>query len=81
MADQSDKPDDKHDDKQAPIRATGMKRGPDLVRPRPGLFAVLAARLSSRGAGYTDKALNRPGDPVSSIREVRITRATATCRN
>lgn len=54
MADQSDKPDDK----QSPVRATGMKRG--LTSYGDQDFSLFLRKAFIKGAGYTDKALNRP---------------------
>ena len=54
MADQSDKPDDM----QAPVRATGMKRG--LTSYGDQDFSLFLRKAFIKGAGYTDKALNRP---------------------
>ena len=66
MADRSDKrddkrddtPDDKQNDKQAPARATGMKRG--LTSYGDQDFSLFLRKAFIKGAGYTDKALNRP---------------------
>ncbi|CAN7367416.1 dihydroxy-acid dehydratase [Caballeronia sp. LjRoot29] len=54
MVDQSDKPDDK----QSPVRATGMKRG--LTSYGDQDFSLFLRKAFIKGAGYTDKALNRP---------------------
>lgn len=59
MADQSHKPDDMQDDKQAPASATGgMKRG--LTSYGDQDFSLFLRKAFIKGAGYTDKALNRP---------------------
>ncbi len=58
MTDQSDKPADRPDDKQAPVRATGMKRG--LTSYGDQDFSLFLRKAFIKGAGYTDKALNRP---------------------
>ncbi len=62
MPDQSNKPDDKPDDqqsdKQAPVSATGMKRG--LTSYGDQDFSLFLRKAFIKGAGYTDKALNRP---------------------
>ncbi|WP_031362048.1 IlvD/Edd family dehydratase [Caballeronia sordidicola] len=58
MTDQSDKPDDKHGKQQAPAPATGMKRG--LTSYGDQDFSLFLRKAFIKGAGYTDKALNRP---------------------
>jgi len=58
MIDQSDKPDDKHGEQQAPAPATGMKRG--LTSYGDQDFSLFLRKAFIKGAGYTDKALNRP---------------------
>ena len=58
MADQSHKPDDMQDDKQAPASATGMKRG--LTSYGDQDFSLFLRKAFIKGAGYTDQALNRP---------------------
>src|SRR5476651_1524623 len=58
MTDQSDKPDDAQVDKQAPAPATGMKRG--LTSYGDQDFSLFLRKAFIKGAGYTDKALNRP---------------------
>ncbi len=58
VTDQSDKPADRPDDKQAPDRATGMKRG--LTSYGDQDFSLFLRKAFIKGAGYTDKALNRP---------------------
>jgi len=58
MTDQSDKPDDKHGEQQASVRTTGMKRG--LTSYGDQDFSLFLRKAFIKGAGYTDKALNRP---------------------
>ena len=74
MADQSDKPDDK----QSPVRATGMKRG--LTSYGDQGFSLFLRKAFIKGAGYTDDA-STGRSSASPTRAAPTTPATATRRN